>query len=117
MRPILGYPKMFEKIDIGIVPLNDVPFNHAKSYIKCLEYAAAGVPFIASNTPEYSFLSEHGVGRVAGSADEWEHHVDELTDPKKRREEVQKNLENLTKFSMSRTGEDWNNVFSSILGG
>ncbi|NDF37303.1 MAG: hypothetical protein EB156_05910, partial [Euryarchaeota archaeon] len=27
------------------------------------------------------------------------------------------NLENLTKFSMSRTGEDWNNVFSSILGG
>lgn len=117
MRPILGYPKMFEKIDIGIVPLNDVPFNHAKSYIKGLEYAAAGVPFIASNTPEYSFLSEHGVGRVAGSADEWEHHIDELTDPKKRREEVLKNLENLTKFSMSRTGEDWNNVFSSILGG
>ena len=116
MRPILDYPKMFERIDVGIVPLSDVPFNRAKSYIKGLEYAAAGIPFVAAKAPEYVFLAENGVGRVAGSAEEWEHHIGELSDPKKRKSDVAKNLENLTQFSMSKTGEHWNRVFSSILG-
>lgn len=116
MRPILGYPKMFERIDIGIVPLNDIPFNHAKSYIKGLEYAAAGVPFVASAAPEYVFLAENGVGRVARSPEEWESHISELADPKVRKQEAMKNLENLPRFSMKRTGNDWNSAFESILG-
>lgn len=115
MRPILDYPKMFEKIDIGIVPLNDVPFNHAKSYIKGLEYVAAGVPFVASATPEYVFLAENGVGRVASSGEEWDHHISELSNPRNRKKEVLKNLDNIGKFVMSKTGNDWNETFSSIL--
>jgi len=115
MRPILDYPKMFENIDIGIVPLNDVPFNHAKSYIKGLEYAAAGVPFIASATPEYSILAKGGVGRVAESPEDWERHLSELADPKVRAADVAKNLDNLPKFAMQKTGSDWNDTFSSIL--
>lgn len=115
MRPILGYPKMFEKIDIGIVPLNDVPFNHAKSYIKGLEYAAAGVPFVASATPEYSILAKGGVGRVAESPEDWERHLSELADPKVRAADVAGNLDNLPKFAMQKTGSDWNDTFSSIL--
>lgn len=115
MRPILGYPKMFEKIDIGIVPLNDVPFNHAKSYIKGLEYAAAGVPFVASATPEYVFLAENGVGRVARNEQEWTSHISELSDPKIRKSDVEKNRENIKSFTMLETGRSWNSVFSSIL--
>lgn len=115
MRPILGYPKMFERIDIGIVPLSDVPFNHAKSYIKGLEYTAAGVPFVASDTPEYRFLAEHGVGRVASSPDEWEHHISELCNPKKRKDEALKNLNNVAQFTMKQTGSDWNEVFESVI--
>lgn len=115
MRPILGYPKMFEKIDIGIVPLNDVPFNHAKSYIKGLEYAAAGVPFVASATPEYSILAKGGVGRVAESSEDWERHISELADPKVRAADAARNLENLPNFSMQKTGSNWNDTFSSIL--
>lgn len=107
---------MFERIDIGIVPLNDIPFNHAKSYIKGLEYAAAGVPFVASAAPEYVFLAENGVGRVARSPEEWESHISELADPKVRKQEAMKNLENLPRFSMKRTGNDWNSAFESILG-
>lgn len=115
MRPILSYPKMFERIDIGIVPLSDVSFNHAKSYIKGLEYAAAGVPFVASDAPEYRYLADNGVGRVASTPEEWEHHLSELSDPKNRKMEVAKNLENIPAFTMKKTGNGWNSTFSSIL--
>ena len=40
----LEYPDNVAGFDIGIVPLADVPFNHAKSWIKGLEYAAARYP-------------------------------------------------------------------------
>lgn len=54
------------KFDAGVVPLSNVPFNHAKSYIKGLEYACAGVPFVASWSPEYEVLvEEHGIGFLA----------------------------------------------------
>lgn len=53
----IEYPKMLT-FDVGIVPLNNVPFNHAKSDIKGLEYAACGIPFIASDLPSYRRLWE-----------------------------------------------------------
>ena len=56
MTLIHDYPRMFRNIDIGIAPLSDVPFHHAKSAIKGLEYPAAGVPFIASPSPEAKAL-------------------------------------------------------------
>jgi len=117
LLPILDYPKLFQPIDIGIVPLNNVPFNYAKSYIKGLEYAAAGVPFIASWSPEYEFLAGHGVGRVASSPEEWEYHLEELMDPIMRRDEAEFNLENVKKlFTMQCRGPEWNAVYRSILG-
>ena len=57
MRPFDEYPQMLT-MDIGIVPLRDTPFNHAKSDIKGLEYAASGIPFIASDLPSYRSLYE-----------------------------------------------------------
>lgn len=39
--------------DIGLAPLETNRFNAAKSWIKILEYAAMGVPFVASASPEY----------------------------------------------------------------
>ena len=51
------YPSLMV-MDVGLVPLNDLPFNHAKSDIKGLEYAAAGIPFIASSLPSYRSLYE-----------------------------------------------------------
>jgi glycosyltransferase involved in cell wall biosynthesis len=57
LRVFSEYPEMLT-MDIGIVPLRDTPFNHAKSDIKGLEYAAAGIPFIASDLPSYRSLFE-----------------------------------------------------------
>ena len=87
-RILSQYPQMFRKIDVGIVPLNNIPFNHAKSTIKGLEYTAAGIPFISSWSPEYEMLEQDGVGRVARNEEEWMRHLNELLDPKTRKEDI-----------------------------
>ena len=86
-------PKMLP-FDIGVAPLNDIAFNHAKSWIKPLEYIAAGIPFVASKTPEYLRLkNEYGVGRYAGKFIEWKKAFDAFSDPQTRIEEAKKNRE------------------------
>ena len=115
-RIISEYPQMFKKIDVGIVPLNDIPFNHAKSTVKGLEYTAAGIPFIASYSPEYQLLADQGVGRVASSPEEWIEHLGYLLDPKHRKQEIEKNYENLRALhTMETRGKEWNDVMNEIL--
>lgn len=116
MKPIMTYPELFRKIDVGIVPLTDIDFNHAKSFIKGLEYAASGIPFIASPSPEYKYFAEQGVGRIASTPAEWIGHMEELLDPKVRKKEREKNREIVAeKFSMEQRGLDWEEVFDKIL--
>ena len=116
LSPINQYPKLFLNMDIGLVPLNDVPFNHAKSYIKGLEYAAAGVPFVASNAPEYQFLADAGVGRVANNEEEWKYHLTELLNPQMRKDEAMINYELVRDmFSMQVRGSDWSNTMERIM--
>jgi glycosyltransferase involved in cell wall biosynthesis len=116
MKPIYSYPEMFRKIDIGIVPLTDVDFNRAKSFIKGLEYAAAGIPFISSPSPEYSYLADKGVGRIASTAEEWISHAEDLLNPKTRKQEREKNRELVKEnFSMEKRGKDWEEVFDQII--
>jgi glycosyltransferase involved in cell wall biosynthesis len=83
------YPNLLT-MDIGIAPLRDTPFNHAKSDIKVLEYSASGIPWVASDLPAYETLQKlWGVGRIAkkNKAKEWQRHIKELLDPKVRAEE------------------------------
>jgi len=115
LAPIANYPKMFANIDIGIVPLRDIEFNQAKSYIKGLEYVAAGVPFIASPAPEYKFLFDAGIGRIANTPEEWMYHFDELCNRKMRRDESQENLELISKFSIKEQGDNWDATMRFIL--
>lgn len=58
-------------MDVGIVPLDETPFNSAKSNLKGLEMAACGIPFVASPTPEYTALAANGVGEIASNPSEW----------------------------------------------
>lgn len=46
-------PAAYARFDLGLAPLEDCPFNRSKSWLKPLEYAAAGVASIASELPEY----------------------------------------------------------------
>ena len=116
MVPLSGLPTAYADFDIGIVPLNDIPFNQAKSYIKGLEYAAAGVPFVASALPEYKFLAENGVGRVARTESEWIDNLDELLLFKTRANEAEIQYEiTKSKFSINSNANEWVDVFLKIM--
>lgn len=79
--PIGDYPDLFRHLDVGLVPLRDVAFNRAKSWIKGLEYAAAGVPFVAQDLPEYRRLQEdHGIGLTVRRPRDWMRALDRLVD-------------------------------------
>jgi len=76
------------------VPLTNMPFNRCKSDIKGLEYAAAGVPFVASNLDACIELQQElGIGRIAKKPVNWIKHIRELSDYRVRKEEAERNLE------------------------
>lgn len=89
--PFHRYKDLFT-FDIGIVPLSDIPFNHAKSALKGLEYASAGIPFVAQGLPEYQRIAEEGVGRVAVTPGDWRREMTALLDYKTRKREAACNL-------------------------
>lgn len=65
--------------DIGLAPLAHTPFNAAKSHIKALEYAAAGIPVIASAEPPYEQFVRHGeTGFLVRQPHEWSVHLRKL---------------------------------------
>lgn len=57
-------------VDVGIAPLAPNRFNECKSWNKPLEYAALGIPHVASKSPEYARLDLPGV-RLAADRVEW----------------------------------------------
>lgn len=67
-----AYPRRYAELDVAIVPLADNRFNAAKSWLKGMEAASLGVPFVASPTAEYRRLVDgEGCGVLAASPDEW----------------------------------------------
>lgn len=51
------YPYQLGMINVGMVPLANSKFNEAKSWLKGLEFAAMGAPFVATPMPEYERLT------------------------------------------------------------
>lgn len=111
--PMSHYGNLLTQFDVGLVPLTDIPFNHAKSCIKGLEYASAGIPFVAAATPEYEYLASTGVGRVARTGDEWVGHLTELLDVRVRRREAAENRRLVRELHSIQAREpEWQALFS-----
>jgi glycosyltransferase involved in cell wall biosynthesis len=71
--------------DVGIAPIADIPFNRAKSNVKVKEYAAMGVPWLASPIGPYAGLGERQGGRLVPD-DRWYEELERLvTDERARR--------------------------------
>jgi Glycosyl transferases group 1 len=67
-------------IGVGLVPLASTRFNVAKSFLKGAELAAAGVPFVASDLPEYARLRRMGAGVLAAKPADWHRELRRLLD-------------------------------------
>lgn len=115
MVPIGEYPSLFEGLDLGLVPLRDVPFNRAKSWIKGLEYAAAGVPFVAQDLPEYVRLVARGVGRVANRTKDWRRQMGHLLDPAARLEEAESNAAGVKAHDIAQGIGLWRDLYLDLL--
>lgn len=77
---LTDYLKQYARLDAAVVPLAPGPFNEAKSWLKGLEAAAVGVPFVASSTGPYRHLHELGAGLLADSRRDWKRQLGRLLD-------------------------------------
>lgn len=72
-------PKITAVMDIGLIPLEMNNFNEAKSDLKGKEYAACGVPCIASPTESYrGWVDEGENGFLARKPRQWLSHLEAL---------------------------------------
>jgi len=62
-------PDTIARFDLGIAPIADVSFNRVRSNIKVKEYAACGVPWLASPIGPYRGLGEEQGGRLVADYD------------------------------------------------
>jgi hypothetical protein len=66
-------------MDVGLAPLDPSnPFNETKSDIRLREYAALGIPFIASHSDAYTHTALDARGLLATTEQEWEDALTEL---------------------------------------
>lgn len=73
--------EVVQTFDIGLLPLPDNAFAAAKSPIKALQYAACGVPCVASPVGATCEIVQHGAtGFTATTPEEWERALLRLID-------------------------------------
>ncbi|HEX7291463.1 MAG TPA: hypothetical protein VF250_10085 [Conexibacter sp.] len=73
--------------DIGIAPIADSPFNRAKSNVKLKEYAAMGVPWLASPIGPYAGFGEQQGGRLVPDG-RWFEELDRLVRDERARRKL-----------------------------
>lgn len=75
------YYRSVASFDVGIAPLSDNRFNSSKSHVKALEYAAVGIPTVASRMlPYVDFIQDGQTGFLIppGSDHLWHKRLREL---------------------------------------
>jgi glycosyltransferase involved in cell wall biosynthesis len=121
-KDMKDYPKMLCQFDIGIAPLEDTHFNRSKSDIKFKEYAASGVPCIASSVEPYANSIKDGeIGLLVKSkgsvTDSWYKKIKSLIVNKELRLKI---AENTTKnaienFDMQKNVYKWRDTYKEII--
>lgn len=82
-------PDHIAGFDIAIAPLDDIPFNRARSDVKVKEYSAVGIPWLASPVGPYTGYGEKQGGRLV-AADGWYDAIDRLVVKERDRRKLAK---------------------------
>ena len=104
--------------DIGIIPLLNTEFNKCKSELKYIEFAALGIPVVASDISVYSDTIQNGVnGYLSGNEDEW---VDKLSilieDPILRNGIVNNARDDIMEnYNLKSRVDQWDDIFKRLL--
>jgi glycosyltransferase involved in cell wall biosynthesis len=111
-------PSLVARYDIGVMPLDDGPWERAKCAMKALIYMAAGKPAVCSRVGENPYVITDGVnGSLVESEQDWIATLRSLiVDPARRdemgrrgRQTVEERYSAQTSFALLRE-----HVFSSV---
>jgi glycosyltransferase involved in cell wall biosynthesis len=103
------------RFDIGIAPIVDNPFNAARSNIKVKEYAAAGVPWLASPIGPYAGLGEKQGGHLAAD-DRWYEEIERmLGDERGRRKLAKQGRKWAAEQLLKRNTRGWERALSEAI--
>lgn len=108
-------PARIAGFDIGIAPLANTPVNRARSDVKLKEYAAAGIPWLASPVGGYVGLGEAQGGRLVADGD-WLDALDALVSNRRERRRLGRRAR---KWAQSKTidcvADQWEAVFTEAV--
>ena len=112
----LDLPLITACMDVGLVPLASNVFNEAKSALKGMEYAACGIPCLATPTGEYRrFVQEGETGFLCKSPREFVQRLDMLYADRKLAERLGRQArKNVRQFAIDRTVTDWEDWLGSF---
>ncbi len=115
LQDIFDYYRCID-FDIGIVPLADSTFNASKSGIKAIEFAALGIPVIASDVPAYRGIVLDGVtGYLIRSPYQWASRLRDLVnDPSMRAEMGAKAKEHVSQWTIRQGWPRWEAAYASL---
>jgi glycosyltransferase involved in cell wall biosynthesis len=82
-------PEEMASFDVGIAPIADIPFNQGRSNVKLKEYAAQGIPWLASPIGPYGAMGEQQGGRLVAD-DGWYDALDRLVRKERERRKLAK---------------------------
>jgi glycosyltransferase involved in cell wall biosynthesis len=103
-----GYVASF---DVGLAPIADSAFNRSRSNVKVKEYAALGVPWLASPIGPYAGLGDDEGGRLVAD-DRWHDEVERLAlDARARRKLAKKGAKWARRQTIEANAHVWEATF------
>ena len=112
-------PDITACFDIGLVPLAKNHMNECKSHLKGLEYAACGIPCIATPTESYKWWAFQSTGGtiLADKPAQWVRALDELVND----EEYRRGAGREARFAASKNTiqnhwPEWESVYARVCG-
>jgi glycosyltransferase involved in cell wall biosynthesis len=115
--PLPDLPRRIGGFDVGIAPLADLPWNQSRSDIKVKEYAASGVPWLASPIGPYLGLGEAEGGQLVPD-DGWFEALDRLVTNARARRRLAKKAKKWAKGqTVDAVAERWERVFAEAAAG
>ncbi len=103
--------------DIAIAPVIDNSFGNAKSDLKVKEYAAAGIPMVASKVSPYEGAVDNGAQIIlAITFDEWYGAIKELIENESKRSDISRhNREWVEKHYIQNNVENIAQIYEQII--
>ncbi|HST38144.1 MAG TPA: glycosyltransferase family 4 protein [Conexibacter sp.] len=115
ITPYGELPALLSQFDLALAPLADIPFNRSRSNVKLKEYAAMGVPWLASPIGPYAGMGADEGGMLVPD-DGWLEALDRLvTDGALRRRLAQAAGTWSQRETIAHHVEEWESVLQDAI--